>query len=93
MHLILPIKCLGHLRYTSPMSHTPPPTLPAWLGDDVEYVANVPQCLSCVHFTGDGGCAAFPSGIPEAIYLNLADHRKPFPGDQGIRWSPDEHRP
>lgn len=75
------------------MNKTPPPGLPAFLGDDVGYVANVPQCHTCAHFSGDGECAAFPNGIPEAIYLNLADHRLPYRGDHGIRWSPDERQP
>jgi hypothetical protein len=31
-------------------------------------------------------CAAFPSGIPDEIWWNHADHREPYPGDGGIMW-------
>jgi 2'-5' RNA ligase len=31
-------------------------------------------------------CAAFPDGIPAAIWDNQADHREPYEGDHGLRW-------
>lgn len=31
-------------------------------------------------------CEAFPSGIPVEIWENRADHRRPFPGDNGLHW-------
>ncbi len=31
-------------------------------------------------------CAAFPAGIPEAIWTNQADHRQPIEGDHGLQW-------
>ena len=31
-------------------------------------------------------CDAFPDGIPEAVRKNRIDHRKPFAGDNGIRF-------
>jgi hypothetical protein len=31
-------------------------------------------------------CAAFPGGIPTPILLLEADHREPYPGDNGIRF-------
>ena len=52
----------------------------------------MPLCPGCKHFNRDGGwgfrCAAFPDGIPDAITLSEADHRRSFEGDQGIRFEP-----
>ena len=31
-------------------------------------------------------CDAFPDGIPNLIYTNDFDHRKPFEGDQDLQW-------
>ncbi len=49
-----------------------------------------PQCLSCRHLDRDNldtrTCAAFPEGIPAAIFERRADHAQPFPGDRGIRF-------
>jgi hypothetical protein len=33
-------------------------------------------------------CQAFPSGIPADIYTGGFDHRRPHPGDSGIRFLP-----
>ncbi len=33
-------------------------------------------------------CEAFPGGIPAEIWENRADHRKPYPGDNGLQWAP-----
>ena len=47
------------------------------------------QCLECCHFRAVGiSCNVFPDGIPEEIYEGNWDHTKPFPGDQGIRFTP-----
>jgi len=58
-------------------------------------VTVLPQCLRCKHFqppprTGPApyACAAFPAGIPREILLAEHDHRRPFPGDHGIRFEP-----
>lgn len=60
-----------------------------------------PMCLSCVHYDqttpADIGsrpkCAAFPEGIPDAIYFDgRVDHRGPWPGDKGIRFEQDPLR-
>ena len=47
------------------------------------------QCISCAHkHSGKSTCAAFPNGIPREIITNKADHRKPYPGDNGILFQP-----
>lgn len=33
-------------------------------------------------------CAAFPAGIPDAIWNNQVDHRQPVDGDHGLQWTP-----
>jgi hypothetical protein len=48
-------------------------------------------CVFCVHMRGGAlppKCAAFPRGIPRQILEGQADHRRPFPGDKGIRYKP-----
>jgi len=57
------------------------------------------QCHTCKHWVspldvGDGTgdkqtCAAFPGAIPDDIWWNRADHRKPYPGDHDIQWEAD----
>ena len=53
---------------------------------------NLPtQCMSCRHYHQEASmdsCDAFPDGIPSEILDKTLDHRKPYPGDQGIRWEP-----
>lgn len=53
------------------------------------------QCYHCKHFEATGmpmACTAFPKGIPEAILLGEHDHRNPYPGDHGIRFTPIEKK-
>lgn len=33
-------------------------------------------------------CDAFPGGIPSEIWQGKADHRRPYSGDNGLRWAP-----
>lgn len=50
---------------------------------------NISQCVFCRHARpGSAGCDAFPGGIPGPILLNQHDHRKPYEGDNGIRFEP-----
>ena len=46
-----------------------------------------PICNQCVHYIKNTTtCSAYPIGIPFQILTNLANHKKPFPGDNGIRF-------
>ena len=47
-----------------------------------------PICNNYMYNKLDGNCFAFPNGIPKEILLGKRDHKKPFPGDHGIRFEP-----
>jgi hypothetical protein len=42
------------------------------------------NCRFCGHYRNDRRCAAFPDGIPDALWSGDNPHREPFPGDGGI---------
>jgi hypothetical protein len=53
----------------------------------------VSQCQYCKHLAGcEPGrgwtCSAFPDDVPDEVYYNRHDHRRPYPGDHGTRWEP-----
>jgi hypothetical protein len=51
----------------------------------------VSQCAVCRHRGTRGNfpvCKAFPGQIPPEFLLNEADHRKPYEGDDGVRFEP-----
>ena len=47
-------------------------------------------CTHCSNMTDIVGrrCRAFPDGIPRPIWLGENNHKKPYPGDHGIRFDP-----
>ena len=51
------------------------------------------KCLKCSNYDlsegmATGKCKAFPEGIPMQIFENIFDHTNPYPGDNGIRFTP-----
>ena len=49
------------------------------------------SCQKCKHLNKDGiSCDAFPDVIPQDILASVFDHRKPWPGDNGILFEPKE---
>lgn len=56
-------------------------------------IGPAPMCSFCIHFnesTQGERCRAFPNGIPQQILEFEVDHRKPFPGDNGVQFEPIE---
>ena len=57
-------------------------------------IGDKPDCLKCKHFNylNKNGftCKAFPEGIPKIINTATIKHRKPYLGDNGIRFEPIE---
>jgi excisionase family DNA binding protein len=53
----------------------------------------LPNCFECKYFRGakSGICDAFPDQIPLEIWSGKVQHNKPFTGDQGIWFQPNEN--
>ena len=47
-------------------------------------------CYKCKNYKGRATCAAFKEQIPIEIFEGKNDHRKPYPGDNGIQFEPIE---
>lgn len=47
-------------------------------------------CSLCAHRRTGTTCKAFPERIPDAILNGDDDHKKPFPGDNGITFKQKE---
>ena len=56
--------------------------------DDTELLINrySEVCTFCKHLKGERTCSAFPGGIPAEIWIGKNKHKRPFPGDKGIRF-------
>lgn len=50
-----------------------------------------PTCFFCRHHEdreiSERACSAFPDGIPLEIWNGQNDHKSPYPGDNGIRFT------
>ena len=73
------------------MPHPPadPPADPGRFLWQPEELVLLTPCPTCVHKHRTAlTCTAFPAGIPEPILDGDHDHTTPYPGDGGIRYTP-----
>ena len=56
---------------------------------DLVRATALPACAVCEHWdVGEQTCEAFPERIPDDIFRYGNDHRRPYPNDNGIRFTP-----
>jgi hypothetical protein len=48
------------------------------------------QCATCRNYLDDLKCKAFPKRIPNEILTGKRSHTRPYPGDNGILYDPEE---
>lgn len=51
-------------------------------------ITHLAECNNCLHKISSTTCRAFPDLIPGEILSGKIQHRKGYPGDQGVRWEP-----
>ena len=60
--------------------------------DDRMMICTEPICAKCKHLVmacrREPYCKAFPEGIPDTIFAGRYNHRRLFPGDNGVRFEP-----
>jgi len=59
------------------------------LDKSFEEVIYSPTCARCIHLEDPHKhtCKAYPKGIPDTIWEGTNDHRKSYPGDNGIQFA------
>lgn len=56
-------------------------------------LSKIVKCETCKYYDiyndkNYATCKVFPEGIPPEIFREDVDHKKPYPGDNGIQYEP-----